>query len=256
MNNITEAKRRYVIKVDPSIKQGPPGKDGKDGKDSDLLLPVSTDDVDYRGTDLTTIIDNILYVPLAITSFTANQTIYEKGQVLTSIILSWNYNKAVQLQSIVGTNVVTPTLLLTDRSKTVTLNNINVDTVITLTGDDNTGDTNGVKTSQLTLQFLNKIYWGKAAIGTLNSAFILALSNNELKASRQKSFNITTGSNEYIWFASPVAYGGPNFKANGFDGGFTLAGTISFTNASGYTESYYVYRSVNENLGVTSVDVL
>jgi hypothetical protein len=46
-----------------------------------------------------------------------------------------------------------------------------------------------------------------------------------------------------------------SFKVGGFDGGFTLYDTISFTNASGYTEEYYVYRSDNAGLGQTSVTV-
>jgi hypothetical protein len=135
------------------------------------------------------------------------------------------------------------------------LSNITINTAITLTADDILADANVAKTSILNLSFLNKIYYGKAVVGTVNSAFVLALTG-ELKSNRTKSFSLTTGASEYIWFASPVAYGLPSFKTNGFNGGFDLNTTFSFTNASGHAESYYVFRSTNENLGLTAVDVL
>ena len=50
-------------------------------------------------------------------------------------------------------------------------------------------------------------------------------------------------------------YGTPVFNVGGFDGGFTKAASISFTNASGYTEEYAVYRSDNSNLGTKTIKV-
>lgn len=238
-----------------ALTKGDKGDKGDPGSNAIIVLPLSSDDVDYNGETLTQVLDGLLYVGLLVNSFTANTTIYEKGQVLTSIQLSWTYNKAIQAQTITGVNVTPPTLIISDRTKLVTLVSVSIDTIITLTADDNVSDAIAAKTATLTISFLNKLYYGKSVIGTINSAFVLALSN-ELKATRSKSFTSTTGVAEYIWFACPVAYGLPDFKTNGFDGGFLLAATISFTNASGYTENYYVFRSVNENLGVTNVDVL
>lgn len=248
-------KKRYVIIPDISLSKGEKGEKGDPGTDAVLVLPLSSDNVDYNGAVLTTVLDQLLYTILQITSFIANTSIYEKGQVLTSIQLSWVYNKAIQAQTITGLNVTPPTLLIADRTKLITLVNVSIDTIITLTADDVVADANPAKTKILTISFFNKLYYGKSVIGTINSAFVLALSN-ELKATRTKEFTSATGPAEYIWFASPVAYGLPDFKTNGFDGGFLLAATISFTNASGYTENYYVFRSVNENLGVTNIEVL
>jgi len=251
-----EWKRRYIIKEDFNLSKGEKGDQGDPGvSGGGADLPISTDDVDYRGDVLTDIIDALLYLALTIDSFTAATLNYEKGQTLTSIQLTWSYNKAVEVQTITGTNVVSPSLTIGERTKLVTLSNITVDTVITLTADDDVADDNNAKTRTATITFLNKIYYGKSVIGTVNSAFILALTG-ELKSSRTKSFSVSTAATEYIWFASPVAYGLPSFKTNGFNGGFDLNTTISLTNASGHTESDYVFRSTNEHLGVTAVDVL
>lgn len=250
-------KKRYIIEPDISLNQGPAGPQGPPGANGGVgTLPLSSDDVDYRGSVLTEIIDQLLYVALEVEFFTATQLNYEKGQTLTQVQLSWEYNKAVVSQSITGTGVTPPSLLVTDRAKLVALANITTNTVITLTADDVSGDGNDPITQALTLSFLNKLYYGKAVAGTINNAFVLALPSNELKATRQKSFSVSTVAGEYIWFASPVAYGLPSFKANGFDGGFDLVSTLSFTNASGHTEDYYIFRSTNDNLGLTNVEVL
>lgn len=247
--------REFVIVPNTGASQGPQGPAGPQGPPGSVSLPITTHNVTYNSIDLTTIIDQLLYVPLVISSFTASQSNYEKGVVLTSIQLSWSYNKAIQTQSITGPGVTSPTLTISDRSYVVTLGSLTTGFVITLTSDDVTGDTNPPKTAQVSIQFMQKIYFGKAAIpGTVNSAFVLSL-QSLLQPARGTSFNLSPGVSEYIWYACPVAYGLPSFTANGFSGGFDLTATISFTNASGYTESYYVFRSTNSNLGLTNVVV-
>lgn len=251
----TECKKKFVIVVDPSLSKGEKGDPGENGQNASFLLPLSTDDVDYRGSVLTDILDGLLYLALEITSFVATPQQYEKGQVLVTVFLNWVFNKNVESQAITGTNVVPPVLLDSDRNANVTLNNISTDTVITLTADDIDADSNPPQTATLTLQFLNKIYYGKAIYpGAINSAFLISLTK-ELKSDRIKSFVVSTGVNEYIWFCIPTAYNAASFISNGFSGGFQLEATISHTNESGHTEDYYVYRSVNTNLGSTSVEV-
>lgn len=250
-----DCKRKYIIKPDISLNKGEKGDPGADGADGSFLLPLSTDDIDYRGDVLTGVIDGLLYLALVIETFTAAVYNYEKGQTLNSIQLSWTFNKAVDAQSITGSNVTPPTLLTSDRTKLVVLTGVTFNTVITLTADDVSADSNPAKTAQLTLSFLNKLYYGKRVTGTINSAFVLTLTG-ELDADRIKTFTETTGAGEYLWVAYPTAYGLGTFKTNGFNGGFNAPTTISFTNASGHTENYYVFRSTNENLGTTVVESL
>jgi len=251
-------KKKYIIKADPLTGIGPQGPQGPQGPAGPgVILPLSTDDVDYRGSVLTDILDQLTYTALVINSFTASPTNYEKGQVLTSVALAWAYNKAVTSQGITGTNVVPPTLNVGDRNKVVTLNNVSVNTTITLTADDNETDSHSPKTRQLTLAFLDKLYWGVSTIpGSYNSAFVLGLANKVLASSRQTSFSLSTGASEYIYVAIPAAMGTPTFKTNGFFGGLSLEASFNLTNASGYTSSYNLYRTDNESLGLTAVEIL
>jgi hypothetical protein len=253
----TECKKKFVIVVDPTLSKGEKGDPGQNGQNALFLLPLSTDDIDYRGDVLTSILDSLLYLALEIETFVATPSIYEKGQVLTTVFLNWTFNKAIESQSITGTGVTPPTLVIGDRNSNVALANISTNTVITLTADDVDADANPAKTATVTLQFLNKIYYGKATYpGAINSAFLNStLPSKELASNRDKTFVVTTGAGEYIWFAIPVAYGAASFISNGFSGGFQLEATISHTNESGSTENYYVYRSVNTNLGLTSIQV-
>lgn len=252
-----DCKKKYIIKVNNLLSKGEKGDAGEDGADgASISLPITTDDVTYNGDSLTDIISQILYIALQITGFSASPSNYEKGQTLTSVSLTWSYNKSIESQIITGTNVVSPSLLIGDRNKIVVLSSITINTIITLTADDETSDLIPVKIATVTLTFLNKLYWGIETIpGVVNSAFVLALGSNELKADKVKSFSINAITNNYIFFALPVAYGVPSFLTNGFNGGFQLESTISLTNASGYTEDYSVYRTTNHSLGLTFVDV-
>jgi len=263
-------KKKYII------KQTIPGSGGSG---SDVTLPIESDDVIYNGDLLTDFLDNIqqppfttdqitylgqnltdvladlLYIPLNINSFTTSQTLFEIGTVLTSIGLSWSYNKNVESQTITGTGVVSPTLTLAERSKTVTLSSVSTNTTITLTADDVLADDEPAKTSSINLTFANAIYYGKATQpGAVNSAFILGRTK-EVRTNRNKTFTVTTGAGEYIWYFSPVSYGLPSVKTNGFSGGLDNLGTVSFTNSLGYTENYYILRSTNTNLGLTLVEI-
>ena len=93
-----------------------------------------------------------------------------------------------------------------------------------------------------------------AAEGTLDSTFIRALSR-KLIGSKLASFTANATAGKYIWYCLPKRYGTCTFSVGGFTGGFTLVDTVSFTNASGYTEDYYIYKSDNAGLGSTTVTV-
>ena len=245
-------KKRYLLKKPPSLLQGPPGEQGPPGPGADITLPISSDDVDYRGVTLTQKLDDLSYVELAISAFTTPNANFEKGVVLTSLGVSWSYNKTIVSQNITGP--ITPVVLTTgERTRTLAISNQTSNFTLVLSALD---ERSLNRTRNLSINFLNKIYWGQALQpGSVNSAFVLTL-QNELKATRQKSFNVNLGANVYAWFAHPVAYGLASFKTYGLDGGFDAPVTISFTNASGHTEDYYVYRSEQPNLGNTNIEVL
>jgi len=248
-----DVSKKYIIQYTPGNIQGPVGPQGPAGVS--VTLPLSSDNVSYNGQTLTAILNQLLYVPLSVSSFVANTILYELGAVLTSIQLTWAYNKAIATQSITGVGVTPPTLVSTDRTANVVLTSLASNTVITLTADDVTGDAIPPVTSTLSIQFLNGIYYGKSTIpGTINSAFIQGLTKT-LQATRNTNFSISTAANEYIWYAIPSTYGTPAFTTNGFNGGIDYITTISYTNILGHAENYDVYRSTNQNLGATTVGV-
>ena len=100
---------------------------------------------------------------------------------------------------------------------------------------------------------MNGVYYGVSAIpSSYDSAFVLKLTK-ALQGSRNKTFTLNAGAGQYIFYAIPARYRECGFNVGGFDGGFTKVSTFDFTNASGYKESYYLYKSDNANLGNTTV---
>lgn len=180
-----------------------------------------------------------------IKTFTATPASVEIGNSTASVTLAWTFN-------------ATPSsLTLNGVSKSVS------STGETVTATDN-GTTHQVKytlatsvgSKEVTFNFYPKVYYGVATIpGTVNSAFVIGLSNGVLAGSRARTFTVDATSGKYIWYAVPTRYGACSFKVGGFDGGFEAAQTVSVTNASGNTENYYVYRSTNPSLGNTTVVV-
>lgn len=117
-------------------------------------------------------------------------------------------------------------------------------------------DAKGSASGSTKVTFTNKIYWGTGTIpSTYNSAYIIALGGSELKTDRSKTFTVNAGEGKYIFFAIPASYGTPTFTVGGFAGGFETVATINFTNASGHSSSYIIYKSKNANLGNTTVVV-
>lgn len=195
-------------------------------------------------------IANLSYVPIAINSFTNNILTAEIGSTVNSVRLSWTLNKEADSVSLDGESQSTGT----SGSKSFTNLGLTYDKhkIWTLRVTDK-ALTVAEKTT--TISFLNGVYYGaSAAPATLDSAFILGLTKN-LRSSKLTSVNVTADAGEYIYYCVPTRFGTCSFAVGGFSGGFTLVDTISFTNASGYTEDYYVYRSDNVGLGATTVTI-
>ena len=118
----------------------------------------------------------------------------------------------------------------------------------------NSEKTTETDTDVVTINFYNRRFWG---VTTVTSGYtetdVEGLASNELSNSKAKTFSVTAGASEYILYAYPSRLGTATFTVGGFEGGFNSPETVSVTNASGYTENYYVYRSVNSNLGSTTV---
>lgn len=119
-----------------------------------------------------------------------------------------------------------------------------------------TDERDAVVTKSVTIGFQPKVYWGVADNKEIySSEDILALEGNALASGRNRTFTVNAGVGKHILYVIPSAFGAPTFNVGGFDGGFTKIGTVSHQNAQGYTQDYDVWRSVQPNLGQTTVKV-
>jgi hypothetical protein len=128
---------------------------------------------------------------------------------------------------------------------------INGTRVFTLTA---IGDTN-TATSTYTLTFVNNVYYATSSISAATVSQIISAGTTVLSNSRARTFSVTAGLGEYIYYSYPSRLGVATFTVGGFAGGFSLISTESHTNSAGYTENYYVYRSEQTGLGFTTVTV-
>lgn len=214
------------------------------------------DDTELRGMirALQDQLSDLFYKPVVISSLTVNPPSAEKGSTVTSAVISYALNKTpatLRLDSETLTAASSGTKSLSGLNLTA-----NKTWTMTATDTGSANNSTATATKSVTLSFLSKAYWGASAIpNTINSAFLLDLSGSELTNTRARNITVTAGTGKYIWYAVPSAFGECEFNVGGFDGGFAKVRTFSHTNASGYTESYDVYRSDNADLGITTVSV-
>jgi len=105
-----------------------------------------------------------------------------------------------------------------------------------------------------------RVYYGDAAPGTIDEAFVENLGGSGLASSRTRTIAFSSGSGEKSYYAFPTAYGGgtPTFKDadTGFDAGFSQAvASVSITNSFGVSQTYEVWASDTAALGSYSVNV-
>lgn len=105
-----------------------------------------------------------------------------------------------------------------------------------------------------TINFMNKVYWGtKAEQEMIDSSFILNLQNNVLSTTKARTISTNLINDEYFYYALPSSLGTPIFTVGGFEGGFVNIASLEFTNSSGYTTSYNVWRTEHNNLGSMTI---
>lgn len=185
------------------------------------------------------------YVPIDILSITNNVGTVEMGTSVTEMTVSWELNKAPARQTLGGESVGVAV-----RSKTVSMEG---KTSVTLAVTDERGATDSATTGY---NAYNGVYYGASEIPeAVDSTFILSLCDPVLTPNKGRTITVNAADGQYIWYALPVRLGVCSFAVGGFSGGFDLVDTIEFTNASGYAESYYVYRSGQASLGETKVVV-
>lgn len=199
------------------------------------------------------LIDDLAYTAIAFVSASATNATNEIGSTVTGTAITWSFNKEPKAQTIKFGSEAAEVLDKSIRSKTYSGKTITSNTSIVITATD---ERNAQASRTLNITFQPRAYWGVAQNKEIyDSADILALSESALTSTRTRNINVNAGEGEHIIYAIPSSFGTPTFKINGFEGGFVKVGTINFTNASGYSQNYDVYKSVNPNLGNTQVVV-
>lgn len=198
------------------------------------------------------IVDDLNYKKISVDSMSATNSSNEIGATVTATTVNWTLNKTPKTQKIKFGSEQEETIGNDIRSKAYTGKTVTANTTITLTATD---ERDASVSKSVTISFQPKVYWGVSNKTSLATADILALANSALASSRGRTFSVNAGAGEYIYYAIPSSFGTPTFNVGGFDGGFVKVGTVSHKNASGYTQNYDVWKSVNAALGQTSVTV-
>lgn len=200
-------------------------------EESDAKYATETEAVDIRAR-----LDALEYKSIQINSFSAAPPVSEIGSSQT-ITLGWSLNKTATEQNINGVPV-------TGNSKQYT----GVSSSQTYTLNVSDGQTSASRS--VSISFANRIYYGAAADLSDVTALTGILSNDP-----ERVITVDAGTGEYIIYAIPARLGDVTFFVSGFEGGFEDAVEQTLTNASGYQETYKVYRSTRAGLGETTIDI-
>lgn len=209
-----------------------------------------------------------IYTAMAITSLSLNKaSVQEIGTSVTGFDAAWTLNKTPKKQTIIVTGAGDATITADVNARSTTaLTGDAADAWAAIKSQTKSAGTLSVsihvidtrdaeETKTASIQWFNGVYTGAAAApATIDSAFIRTLTKS-LQSGKSKTFTVNAATGAYIWYACPVRYGTPAFNVGGFDGGFSKVATLDYTNPSGYTESYQVWRSDNAGLGSTTVVV-
>jgi hypothetical protein len=113
-------------------------------------------------------------------------------------------------------------------------------------------------TSNFTISWYDRVYYGESAVAPLNSSAVTGLRASGLQPSYSGVYPFLAGANEYKYLCFPTAFGTPNsFKdqSTNLNVPFDNPYVISVTNAYGVAITYNVFRSYYTIGGALSVVV-
>ena len=247
-----ETGKQYMYKRSNSV-------DSLLGKWRELGIDYLADNISYENsnypswTNVKKALDGIMakidYIKPEITSFTSTaQAVYEVGQKVSNIVFNWTTNKNITTQTLTGCPLADANV----RTATYT-NDITSNKTFTLT----IGDGQNTASKNISISFRNKIYYGSATIpSSFDSTFILGLSNKQFATGKNGTYAVNVANNEYGFLAFPSSFGNiSSVYIGGFDTEVVNCGTISFTNASGGTTNYNIYRTGRDGLGTIKMEI-
>lgn len=212
---------------------------------------TNADYPDYTNVDLAldALFAKVYYVkPTCSLSASKAGGTFEMGTTITSpITFTWTTNKAITSQTLTGCT-------LADASVRTAIYNTNVtaDKTFTLSVSDD----ENFASSSVSYKFLNNIFWGSAAAAeTYDSAFIRTLSNKKLASAVKGTYSFNIASGEYGFWAVPSNMTISSVWIGGFEVTVDDLGTVSYTNAQGYTRDYNLYKTGKSGLGSISAEI-
>ena len=173
---------------------------------------------------------------------------FEMGTTITApITFTWTTNKAITSQTLTGCTLADASV------RTATYNtNVTSDKTFTLSVSDGENSAS----SSVSYKFLNNIFWGSASTAeTYDSAFIRALSNKKLASVIKGTYSFNIASGEYGFWAVPSNMTISSVWIGGFEVTVDSLGTVSYTNAQGYTRDYKLYKTGKASLGAISAEI-
>ena len=205
----------------------------------------------YTNVDLAldALFSKVYYIkPTCSLSATPRGGTFEMGTVISApITFTWTTNKAITSQTLTGCTLANASV------RTATYNtNVTADKTFTLSVSDG----ENFSSSSVSYKFLNNIFWGSASTAeTYDSAFISALSNKKLASAVKGTYSFNIANGEYGFWAVPSNMTISSVWIGGFEVTVDSLGTVSYTNAQGYTRDYNLYKTGKSGLGSISAEI-
>ena len=205
----------------------------------------------YDNVDLAldALFNKVYYVkPACSLSATPSGGTFEMGTTISApITFTWTTNKDITSQTLTGCTLANASV------RTATYNtNVTSDKSFTLSVSDGENSAS----STVSYKFLNNIFWGSASTAeTYDSAFISALSNKKLASVIKGTYSFNIASGEYGFWAVPSNMTISSVWIGGFEVTVDDLGTVSYTNAQGYTRDYKLYKTGKSGLGAISAEI-
>ena len=218
---------------------------------AETITYTNADYPSYTNVDLAldALFSKVYYVkPTCSLSATPRGGTFEMGTVISApITFTWTTNKTITSQTLTGCTLANASV------RTATYNtNVTSDKTFTLSVSDGENSTS----SSVSYKFLNNIFWGSAAAAeTYDSAFIRALSNKKLASAAKGTYSFNIASGEYGFWAVPSNMTISSVWIGGFEVTVDDLGTVSYTNAQGYTRDYKLYKTGKSGLGAISAEI-
>jgi hypothetical protein len=201
-----------------------------------------------KKTDFDTLVEKLDDVinPMVVT-LTLDKSLVELGSTVNSVVVNWTCSKSPTSQTLDAVTI-DPTLRTKTYSAPLTTNKTFTYVATTKLGAQITATT--------TLSFRNGIYYGVSDSVSYDSALISSLTNKVLSDTRGRTIAVSADVGKFVYYCVPTRLGTCAFSIAGVGGGFTKVGSaIPFTNPSGLTENYDIWKSDKSGLGNVSVVV-